>query len=56
MAGYKGSAAGRDINAPGSWGLERLPEPKPKRFAVNYHLLAVPSADTRARADLDRGR
>ena len=45
VAGYKGSAGGRDINAPGSWGLARLPEPKPKRFAVNYHLLAIPSAE-----------
>ena len=48
VAGYKGSAGGRDINSPGSWGLERLPEPKPKRFALNYHLLAIPSA-TRVR-------
>ena len=42
VAGYKGSAAGRDINSPGSWGLERLPEGMPKRFSVNYHLLAIP--------------
>jgi NADH:ubiquinone oxidoreductase subunit C len=25
VAGYKGTAAGRDINAPGSWGLAWLP-------------------------------
>jgi NADH:ubiquinone oxidoreductase subunit C len=31
----------RDLNAPGSWGLQKLPEPKPKRFSVSYHLLAV---------------
>ncbi len=31
----------RDINAPGSWGLQKLPEPKPKRFSVSYHLLAL---------------
>jgi NADH-quinone oxidoreductase subunit C len=33
----------RDINAPfpGSQGLEKLPEPKPKRFSVSYHLLAL---------------
>jgi NADH-quinone oxidoreductase subunit C len=51
VAGYKGTAAGRDINAPGSWGLARLPEPRPKRFAVNYHLLAIPAA-TRVRVQI----
>ena len=51
VAGYKGSAAGRDINAPGSWGLARLPDPKPNRFAVNYHLLAIPAA-TRVRVQI----
>ncbi len=49
VAGYKGSAAGRDINSPGSWGLARLPEPKPKRFAVNYHLLALGDRSGRAK-------
>ena len=45
VAGYWGSAAGRDLHAPGTAGLARTPEPKPKRFAVNYHLLRVdPSA------------
>jgi NADH:ubiquinone oxidoreductase subunit C len=42
VAGYIGSSAGRDLNSPGSQGLERTPEPKPKRFAMNYHLVAVP--------------
>jgi NADH-quinone oxidoreductase subunit C len=57
VAGYKGSAAGRDINAPGSWGLSRLPEPKPKRFSVNYHLLAVgtPARRVRVQVWLDEG-
>jgi NADH-quinone oxidoreductase subunit C len=41
VAGYWGHASGRDVNAPGSQGLERLPEPKPKRFAISYHLLAL---------------
>ena len=44
VAGYIGTDTGRDLNAPGSQGLAKLPEPKPKRFAMNYHLLAVPSA------------
>jgi NADH:ubiquinone oxidoreductase subunit C len=43
VAGYWGSAAGRDINLPGSWGLARKPEPKPKRFSISYHLLKVAS-------------
>jgi NADH:ubiquinone oxidoreductase subunit C len=44
VAGYIGDASGRDLNWPGSQGLERTPDPKPKRFAMNYHLLAVPAA------------
>jgi len=44
VAGYIGDASGRDLNRPGSQGLERTPEPKPKRFAMNYHLLAIPGA------------
>jgi NADH:ubiquinone oxidoreductase subunit C len=42
VAGYIGTSSGRDLNAPGSQGHERLPEPKPKRFAMNYQLLAIP--------------
>jgi NADH-quinone oxidoreductase subunit C len=40
-AGYYGTASGRDINAPGSQALARVPAPKPKRFAMNYHLLSM---------------
>jgi NADH-quinone oxidoreductase subunit C len=43
VAGYWGSAGGRDLNRPGTTGLGRRPAPKEKRFAVNYHLLAVRS-------------
>ena len=43
VAGYIGTAGGRSINEPGSQGYQRLPAPKPKRFAMNYHLLAVPA-------------
>jgi NADH:ubiquinone oxidoreductase subunit C len=42
VAGYIGTSGGRDLNAPGSQGHERLPEPRPKRFSMNYHLVAVP--------------
>jgi NADH:ubiquinone oxidoreductase subunit C len=44
-AGYYGTAQGRDLNSPGSQGLARRPAPKPKRFAVNYHLLAIPGGE-----------
>jgi NADH:ubiquinone oxidoreductase subunit C len=44
VAGYIGLASGRDLNRPGSQGLERTPEPKPERFAMNYHLLSIPGA------------
>jgi NADH:ubiquinone oxidoreductase subunit C len=44
VAGYIGTTGGRDLNSPGSQGLQKTPEPKPKRFAMNYHLLAVPDA------------
>ena len=42
VAGYIGTSGGRDLNAPGSQGHERLPESKRKRFSMNYHLVAVP--------------
>ena len=41
VAGYWGNSWGRDLNAPGTAGLRRTPEPMPKRFAVNYHLLRI---------------
>jgi NADH:ubiquinone oxidoreductase subunit C len=52
VAGYIGTAAGRDLNAPGSQGLERLPEPKPARFSVNYHLLALRDGAPRVRVQV----
>jgi NADH:ubiquinone oxidoreductase subunit C len=51
VAGYIGNEGGRDLNAPGSQGLAKLPEPKPKRFAMNYHLLAIPRG-TRVRVQV----
>jgi NADH:ubiquinone oxidoreductase subunit C len=57
VAGYWGSPSGRDASSPGSWGLSRLPEPKPKRFSVSYHLLALRASAPRLRlqAWLDDG-
>jgi NADH-quinone oxidoreductase subunit C len=55
-AGYMGTAFGRDLNAPGSAGLARKPRPKPKRFAMNYHLLRLvrPAERVRVQAWLDK--
>jgi NADH-quinone oxidoreductase subunit C len=57
VAGYFGSRSGRDISRPGSQGLARVPEPKPKRFAVNYHLLCLSDSAERVRVQawLDDG-
>jgi len=52
VAGYIGTATGRDLNRPGSQGLARLPDPKPKRFSVSYHLLRVSDEPARLRLQL----
>jgi NADH/F420H2 dehydrogenase subunit C len=49
VAGYIGTATGRDINRPSTQGLAVLPEAKPKRFSVSYHLLAVRQRAPRVR-------
>jgi NADH:ubiquinone oxidoreductase subunit C len=48
VAGYIGNAWGRDLNSPGSAGLARKPSQKPKRFAMNYHLLRLERGARRA--------
>ncbi len=52
VAGYIGTDAGRDLNHPGSQGLARTPEPKPKRFSVSYHLLRVSDDPARVRVQV----
>jgi NADH:ubiquinone oxidoreductase subunit C len=55
-AGYFGTTAGRDLNSPGSQALARVPAPKPKRFAMNYHLLRLEDASrVRVQVWLDNG-
>ena len=49
VAGYIGTAAGRDINRPASHGLSHRPAPKPKRFSMSYHLLALRQGAPRVR-------
>lgn len=52
VAGHYGTASGRDLNAPGSQGHARVPEPKPKRFAVSYQLLRVGEEPARVRVQV----
>ncbi|MGD0167582.1 MAG: NADH-quinone oxidoreductase subunit C [Gaiellaceae bacterium] len=56
-AGSWGSAGGRDLNVPYTLGLDLVPESKPKRFSVSYHLLALRDDPTRVRLQiwLDEG-
>jgi NADH-quinone oxidoreductase subunit C len=64
VAGYYGTAGGRDLNvargpgaATASQGYARVPRPKPKRFSVSYHLLALRDGAPRVRVQiwLDEG-
>jgi len=49
VSGYIGTPGGRDLNRPSTSGLQKLPDPKPKRFSVSYHLLAIRSDPARVR-------
>jgi NADH-quinone oxidoreductase subunit C len=52
VAGYIGTADGRNLNAPMTQGYQRLPQPKPKRFSVSYHLLALRRGAPRVRVQV----
>jgi NADH-quinone oxidoreductase subunit C len=52
VAGYIGTAGGRDLNAPGAQGFAKRPEAKPKRFSVSYHLLALADRPRRVRVQV----
>ncbi|MFO7571341.1 MAG: NADH-quinone oxidoreductase subunit C [Gaiellaceae bacterium] len=52
VAGYIGTADGRDLHEPGSQGHARVPDPKPKRFSVSYHLLRVSDDPERVRVQV----
>jgi len=61
VAGYFGSARGRDINRTGSWGTPETAPPPPRRFSVNYHLAhveggAVPPQRVRVQVWVDDGQ
>ncbi len=57
VSGYIGTAAGRDMHEPSTQGFGSLPQPKPKRFSLNYHLLSVGPKPRRIRVQtwLDEG-
>ena len=49
VSGYIGTAGGRDMNTPMTQGYQVVPLAKPKRFAINYHLLALRERPERVR-------
>ncbi len=57
VSGYIGTQAGRDMNDPMTQGYQAVPLAKPKRFAMNYHLLAISGEPRRLRLQvwLDEG-
>jgi NADH-quinone oxidoreductase subunit C len=52
VSGYIGTPTGRDLNAPSTQGHQAEPSGKPKRFAVNYHLLSVSERPRRLRLQI----
>jgi NADH/F420H2 dehydrogenase subunit C len=57
VSGYIGTASGRDLNRPMTQGLQAMPQRKPKRFSMSYHLLALRDDHARVRmqAWIDEG-
>jgi NADH:ubiquinone oxidoreductase subunit C len=57
VSGYIGTASGRDLNHPSTQGYQALPQEKPKRFSLSYHLLAMEQPPRRVRLQcwLDEG-
>jgi NADH-quinone oxidoreductase subunit C len=49
VSGYIGTPTGRDLNRPSTQGYQRLPRPKPRRFSVSYHLMAMREGAPRVR-------
>jgi NADH-quinone oxidoreductase subunit C len=49
VSGYIGTAGGRDLHTPMTQGLQALPDLKPKRFSVSYHLLSLREGAPRIR-------
>jgi NADH/F420H2 dehydrogenase subunit C len=49
VSGYIGTPGGRDLNEPSTHGYQRLPDAKPQRFSISYHLLALREGAPRVR-------
>lgn len=49
VSGYIGTAGGRDLNFPSTQGLQVMPQLKPARFSISYHLLALRRPPLRVR-------
>ena len=52
VAGYIGTHGGRSLNHPMTQGLQALPEDKPTRFSVSYHLLRMGRPSRRVRVQV----
>jgi NADH-quinone oxidoreductase subunit C len=52
VSGYIGTPQGRNLNRPMTQGLQSLPAPKPKRFSLSYHLLALRPGAPRVRVQI----
>jgi NADH:ubiquinone oxidoreductase subunit C len=52
VAGYVGTAAGRALTPTSAQGYQHRPGPKPARFCVNYHLLALRDGAPRLRVQV----
>jgi NADH-quinone oxidoreductase subunit C len=52
VGGYWGDRSGRDLNFPSTAGYAPVPSSRPKRFAVNYHLLALREGAPRVRVQV----
>lgn len=49
VSGYIGTPGGRNLNKPSTQGHQQLPAPKPRRFSISYHLLALQRGAPRVR-------
>ena len=52
VSGAIGTVSGRDLNRPSTQGYQVLPALKPRRFAVNYHLLGLRAGAPRVRVQV----
>ena len=52
VAGYVGTPEGRVLTPTSAQGYQHAPEPKPTRFCINYHLLALRDGAPRLRVQV----